>query len=151
FDVAIAGREDYREEKIDLPQSWLRGFMRLQFAMNLPVRKVSLTRGAVYSMLAFLRRRKPRKSPRAIRFELLDGRPPRVVLEPWEQPIVSHGTLYSGQEAEPVRIWGRQRLLVLARLLPLAERVDVYLLGTGLPSFWVVRMGALRFTLGLSG
>jgi hypothetical protein len=41
--------------------------------------------------------------------------------------------------------------LVLARLLPLAERFDVYLLGTGLPSFWVARMGEMRLTLGLSG
>jgi len=50
-----------------------------------------------------------------------------------------------------VRIWGRQRLLVLARILPLAESFDVYLLGTGLPSFWVARMGEMRLTLGLSG
>jgi hypothetical protein len=42
-------------------------------------------------------------------------------------------------------------LLALARLLPLVERVDVYLLGTGLPSFWVARMGEMRLTLGLSG
>ena len=35
--------------------------------------------------------------------------------------------------------------------LPLAERFDVYLLGTGLPSFWVAQMGEMRLTLGLSG
>src|SRR5262249_30921483 len=28
---------------------------------------------------------------------------------------------------------------------------DVYLLGTGLPSFWVMRMGDMRLILGLSG
>jgi hypothetical protein len=48
-------------------------------------------------------------------------------------------------------IWGRRRLLSLARLLPLCDGVDVYLLGTGFPSFWVVRMGEMRLTLGLSG
>jgi hypothetical protein len=42
-------------------------------------------------------------------------------------------------------------LVVLARTLPLAERFDVHLLGTGLPSFWVARMGEMRLTLGLSG
>src|SRR5258708_33296281 len=47
--------------------------------------------------------------------------------------------------------WGRDRLRVLARLLPLAEGAEVYLLGTGLPSFWVVRMGDMRLSLGLSG
>ena len=42
-------------------------------------------------------------------------------------------------------------MLILARLLPLADRIDAYLLGTGLPSFWVVTMGEMRLTLGLSG
>jgi hypothetical protein len=33
----------------------------------------------------------------------------------------------------------------------LAERFDVQLLGTGLPSFWVAHMGEMTLTLGLSG
>jgi hypothetical protein len=74
-----------------------------------------------------------------------------MVLEPWEQRIVSYGTTYDGPTTEPIRIWGARRLLVLARLLPLAERFDVLLLGTGLPSFWVARMGEMQLTLGLSG
>jgi hypothetical protein len=41
--------------------------------------------------------------------------------------------------------------MTLARLLPIAERFDVYLLGTGLPSFWVAKMADMRLTLGLSG
>jgi hypothetical protein len=73
------------------------------------------------------------------------------VLEPWEQAIVSHGTKYDGPPGEAIRLWGGRRLVVLARLLPLAERFDVYLLGTGLPSFWVAQMGDMRLTLGLSG
>ena len=73
-----------------------------------------------------------------------------VALEPWENRVVSRGTRWDGPP-QTVRIWGRQRLLVLARLLPLAERFDVYLAGDGLPSFWVARMGEMRFTLGLSG
>jgi hypothetical protein len=35
--------------------------------------------------------------------------------------------------------------------LPLAERFDAYLLGTGLPSFWVAHLGEMKLTLGLSG
>jgi hypothetical protein len=151
FTVATQSAPDYREEKIDLPDGWLRGFMQMQSAMSMPMRKVSLSVSSVYSLLAFLKRRKAKTSPRAIRFELTDGKAPRLVLEPWEQPIDSHGTTYAGRNDEPIRVWGRRRLLVLSRLLPLAEGVDVYLLGTGLPSFWVVRMGAMRLTLGLSG
>jgi hypothetical protein len=58
------------------------------------------------------------------------------VLEPWEERIVVHGDICQNATGEPIRIWGKQRLLALARLLPLAERFDVYLLGTGFPSFW---------------
>lgn len=151
FEVATAGQPDYREEKIDLPPGWLRGFLQIQGAMGLPMRRVALSREAVYSILVRLKRRRARASPRAIRFELLAGAAPRLVLEPWEEAVVSHGTSYDGPGGEPIRIWGRQRLLILSRLLPLADGIDVHLLGTGLPSFWVVRMGEMRLTLGLSG
>ncbi|HEX4796802.1 MAG TPA: SWIM zinc finger family protein [Humisphaera sp.] len=151
FSVATADHADLREEKIDLPAGWLRGFMTLQSAMAFATQRVTLGRDAVYSMLAWLKRHKPTKSPRAIRFELIPGRPPRIVLEPWEKVIETFGPKYDGPAIEPLRIWGGRRLVVLARTLPLAERIDVHLLGTGLPSFWVVHMGEMRLTLGLSG
>src|SRR5207248_4420823 len=49
------------------------------------------------------------------------------------------------------RLWGRRRLLLLKRLLPYVEAVDVHLLGSGLPSFWVLRAGPVTLTLGLTG
>lgn len=151
FEVKTESTEDYREEKIDLPDGWLRGFMTTQEAMSLPGISVRLPREAVYSVLAFLKRHKAKASPRAIRFELLPGRAPEIVLEPWEQRIVSHGTTYDGPPTEPIRIWGARRLLVLARTLPLADHYEVRLVGTGLPSFWVAHMGEMHLTLGLSG
>lgn len=152
FEVATdGGGSEHREEKIELPDGWLSGFVRLQSAMAMPMRKVTLPTATVYSLLAFLRRNKAKTSPRAIRFELTEGQTPRLVLEPWEKSIDAHGATYQGAACEPIRIWGRRRLLTLSRLLPLADGVDVYLLGTGLPSFWVVRMGPMRLTLGLSG
>lgn len=150
FTVATAGNADYREEKIDLPDGWLRGFMQTQAAMTLPARRVTLTREAVYSILAFLKRHKARKSPRALRFEMVAGKPPSLVLEPWEERVPVYGEPLR-TSSEPIRIWGRQRLLALARVLPLADRFDVYLLGTGLPSFWIADMGDMKLTLGLSG
>jgi hypothetical protein len=151
FEVQTQQAAELREEKIDLPNSWLRGFMMLQSAMSLPMRRVSLSREALYNVLAWLKRHRAKRSPRAIRFELTPGKPVQLVLEPWDQRIVLPTTLYSGSRPEFIRTWGRDRLRVLARLLPLAERADVYLLGTGLPSFWVVHMGEMRLTLGLSG
>lgn len=35
--------------------------------------------------------------------------------------------------------------------MPVARRVRVKLLGYGMPSFWQVEMGEMKFTLGLSG
>lgn len=151
FEVKTGGLPDYREEKIDLPDGWLRGFMQIQAAMGMPMRRVSLDREAIYSLLAWLKRHREKTGPRAVRFDLVPGAAPRLILEPWERAVISRGTLYEGPGGEPVRIWGRRRLLVLARLLPLMDHVDVYLLGTGLPSFWVAHMGEMRFTLGLSG
>jgi len=150
FEVRQKGGEGIREEKIDLPETWLRGFLQIQAAMTLPSKKVSLDRDSVYSILAYLRRHKARRSPRALRFELTPGRSPEIVLEPWDRRVISTNTRWDGNPTT-VKVWGRQRLLVLARTLPLADGVDVYLTGDGLPSFWVVRMGEMRLTLGLSG
>jgi hypothetical protein len=151
FEVHTAEAEGYREEKIDLPNSWLRGFMQLQSAMSLPMRRVPVSREGLYNIVAWLKRHQAARSPRAVRFELQPGQPVSIVLEPWEKKITLHSTPYQGPRTETIRVWGRDRLRVLARLLPLADGADVYLLGTGLPSFWVIRMGEMRMTLGLSG
>src|SRR5262249_53547548 len=81
FEVQTDATPGYREEKIDLPDGWLRGFMTTQEAMGMPGLTVSLSRDAVYSVLAFLKRHKAKRSPRAVRFELLPGKPPTIVLE----------------------------------------------------------------------
>jgi hypothetical protein len=151
FEVRTQQGGDYREEKIDLPPTWLRGFMKLQAAMSLPSRRVPVSREGLYGVLAFLKRHRAARSPRAVRFELEPGRPVAIVLEPWERRVVLHGTPYDGPRPEVVRTWGRDRLRLLARLLPLMDGAEVYLLGTGLPSFWSIRMGEMRLLLGLSG
>lgn len=128
FEVSTEGSDDFREEKIDLPPSWLRGFMQLQAAMSLPMRKVSISREGLYNLLTFLKRHRARKSPRSVRFELNPGSPIELVIEPWEVRIKLHDNRYDGPKAETIRVWGRDRLLTLARLLPIADGADVYLL-----------------------
>jgi hypothetical protein len=151
FEVQVAGRADYREEKIDLPVTWLRGFGQIQAAMALPARIVELPVEVVYSLLAHLKRHREKTGPRSLKFVLAPGRPPTVVLEPWGIPVESRGAAYKGEQAEEIKVWGRRRLMSLARILPLAERITVRLLGSGLPSIWVVEMGEMRFQLALSG
>ncbi len=151
FSVETQSAATHHEEKIDLPTSWLRGFMKLQSAMTMPATRLQITREALYSLLAFLKRNVAKKSPRALRFELEPGQPVRMVLEPWEKAFEVFGPVYEGPAIAPIRVWGTRRLMILARLLPLVESIEVHLLATGLPSFWVVRMGEMTFTLGLSG
>jgi hypothetical protein len=151
FEVKVEGREDYREEKIDLPNTWLRGFGQIQAAMALPPRVVELPVETVYSLLTYLKRHREKTGPRSLKFALNPGKPPTVIIEPWGVPVESRGAPWRGEKAEEIKVWGRRRLLTLARVLPLAERIEVRLLGSGLPSIWVVHMGEMRFTLALSG
>lgn len=152
FEVAVAGATgSLREEKIDLPASWLRGFGQLQAAMALPARHVELSVDVVYSILAYLKRHRERSGPRSLRFVLVPGKAPKIVIEPWGVEVISRGRVYDGPIAEEIKMWGRRRLFALARALPFCERIDVRLLGSGLPSVWTARLGAMRLTLALSG
>ena len=152
FEVQVTGHPDYREEKVDLPPSWLQGFGQIQTAHMIPSRKVELSVQTVYGLLAFLVRHREKTGPRSIRFELTPGEHPKVVLEPWGRILPTAACpAYDGPLKETVKVWGRRRLSVLARLLPLAERFEVHLLGSGLPSIWIAHMGEMRFSLCLSG
>ena len=151
FDVKVEGAPIFREEKIALPPSWLKGFGQISATASFPTRVARLDVGALYSVLAFLRRHREKTGPRSIVFELRPGKPVTLLLEPFGIRIQSSGANYSGEREENIKVWGRRRLGVLARLLPLIEHCDVQLLGSGLPSIWSVKMGELRFVLGLSG
>jgi hypothetical protein len=151
FDVVTSGREDYREEKIDLPVSWLRGFGQISATSGLATQRVELDVATLYSLLVFLRRNREKTGPRAIVFELRRGRPPTLVVQPWGLRLETRGRAFEGARDEDVKVWGRRRLSVLARLLPMIETVEVQLLGNGLPSLWVAKMGEMRFLLALSG
>ena len=147
----VAAESSLREEKIDLPSSWLRGFGQLQAAMTRPGERVALSVSALYSLLSVLKRRREKSGPRSLKFLLIPGKSPIIVVEPWGIKVSTEGPPYQGPRALEIKVWGRRRLLTLARLLPLADSIEVVLLGTGLPSMWIVRMGELRFVLSLSG
>jgi hypothetical protein len=151
FEVKVESMPDYREEKIDLPPSWLRGFGQLQAAMCLPSKKIEIGPDALYSLLAYLKRHREKGGPRSIRFSLVPGRAPVMTLEPFGVAIDTRDRPYRGERAEEIRVWGRRRLMVFARLLPLIEKIEVRLLGTGMPSIWIAHLGDMRFVLALSG
>lgn len=151
FEVQTGSDDALREVKIDLPESWVRGFLQVSSAMTLPASAFELHPMDVHNLCFVLRRRKEKTGPRSIRWTLEPGKPVRAVLEPWRQEVVFPRSVYPGAQATEVRTWGRRRLLLLERLIPVARRFRVHLLGYGLPSFWIADLGDISFTLGLSG
>lgn len=139
------------EQRFLVPLRWIRAFGQVQSASTLPLRSFELAPVDLYNVLLTLRQRRARKPPRALRYELTPGERPRLVLEPWEQVIEATGAVYDGNLPMVVRTWGRQRLSVLARVLPHAKSVRIHLVGPGLPAFYVVDLGDAELTLALSG
>ena len=151
FDVRTQGEEDFKEVKIDLPDSWVRGFLQVNSAMGLPARTFELHPMDVHNLCFVLRRHKEKRGPRSMRYCLTPGAPVRVVFDPWGIEVVCRRTEYRGTAKEEIRVWGRRRMHILERLIPVANRFTVHLLGQGLPSFYVADLGDMTFTLGLSG
>ncbi len=151
FTVATTDEEQYKEVKIDLPESWVRGFLQVSSAMTLPTIRFDLHPMDVYSICLLLRRFKEKRGPRSLRYVLDPGQPVKVILEPWGKEIICARSVYTGNSRHEVRTWGRRRLLILERLIPVAKKFTVHLLGTGLPAFYIADLGDMNFTLGLSG
>jgi hypothetical protein len=151
FEVQTTGESAYKEVKIDLPDSWVRGFLQVSSAMSLPTTQFDLHPMDVYNICFVLRRRKEKQGPRSLRYCLTPGQPVRIVFDPWNLEVVCARSPYLGTEAQEIRVWGRRRLLILERLIPVARKFTVHLLGTGLPSFYVADLNDMSFTLGLSG
>ncbi|MEM1348321.1 MAG: SWIM zinc finger family protein, partial [Myxococcota bacterium] len=140
------------EKKVDVPATWLRGFLQVQSAATLPLTSCAIAPIDLYNVLRHLRlNADQKKGGRAIRVELMPGERPKLVLEPWEVVVDTTGEIYKGRVAQVIRIWGRRRLGLLRRLLPMADSVELHMLGTGLPIFTVLRCGAVTLTLGLTG
>jgi len=151
FTVATTDEEQYKEVKIDLPESWVRGFLQVSSAMTLPTIQFELHPMDIYSICLLLRRFKEKRGPRSLRYVLEPGQPVKVILEPWGKEIICARSVYTGNSKHEIRTWGRRRLLTLERLIPVAKKFTVHLLGTGLPAFYIADLGDMNFTLGLSG
>lgn len=151
FEVQTGIDPSHREEKIEVPDSWVRGFLQVSSAMTLDGVDLDLDPMDFHAICFHLKRRKEKNGPRSLRFRLIPGQPPVIIIDPWGTEIICRRSTHFATESTEIRIWGRRRLLVLESLVPVAKRVRVKLLGYGMPSFWQVDMGELKFTLGLSG
>ncbi len=140
-----------QERDLLVPYRWIRAFSQVQAASTLPCQTFEIAPVDLYNVLLTLRRHKAKKSPRALRYELVPGEVPRIVLEPWDLVLHGSGGVFEGSRPQVVRTWGRKRLMVLSRLLPHAKRVSVRLVGAGLPAYYIVDMEDATLTLSLSG
>jgi len=138
-------------QPLHVPLRWARAFGQMQSASILPLQSFPLAPVDLYNVLFTLRMQKATKPPRALRYELVPGEAPRIVIEPWDLVLKGGGGVFQGKQPSVVRTWGRNRLQVLARLLPHARSVTVHLVGPGVPAFYVVDLGVGTFTLALSG
>ena len=139
------------EQAVRVPYRWIRAFGQVQAASTLPAHSFDIAPVDLYNVLLTLRMQRAKTSPRALRYELVPGEPPRLVLEPWDLVLEGTGGPYTGSVPRVVRTWGRTRLAVLSRLLPHARRVTVHLVGAGLPAYYVLDLGDASLTLALSG
>jgi hypothetical protein len=151
FEVQTTQEDTYKEKKIDLPDSWVRGFLQVSSAMTLPATSFDLHPLDIFSICQLLRRFKEKVSPRSLKFVLTPDQPIKVIFEPWNKTLVFYRSIYKGDKAQEIRLWGRRRLLILERLIPIAKNFKVSLMGSGLPSFFMADLGDMTFTLGLSG
>ncbi|GAB4461585.1 MAG: SWIM zinc finger domain-containing protein [Armatimonadaceae bacterium] len=150
--VTVAtGAGDRVEKKIDLPPTWVRGFLQVQSAAAFSGVDVTLSASTMAEVLSVLRRNREKQGPRSLRFVLHPGEFPKIVIEPWNIEVAEFYHRYEGEYSGDIRIWGRRRLMAMENLLPYSEKVQVRLLGTGMPSYWTVFQKDHRFDLGLSG
>jgi len=106
FDVRTEGEDAFKEVKIDLPDSWVRGFLQVNSAMGLPARTFDLHPMDVHNLCFVLRRHKEKRGPRSMRYCLTPGAPVRVVFDPWGIEVVCRRSEYRGRAPEEIRVWG---------------------------------------------
>lgn len=151
FEVKTSSAGGRFEKKVELPESWVRGFLQVQAAMGMPGTRLTVQPVDLLSAIRYLRFFKAKVSPRALRYEFEPGQDARLVLEPWEHAVPLTGASHNYAERKVTRLWGRRRLHLIEGLLPFANSVDVYLKGRALPSFYAVKLPGMTFLLGLTG
>lgn len=140
---------EYIEKKIDLPETWIKGFNQVSSAAALSGIELELSPSDMYSICAFLRKHKEKKSPRYMKWVLEPGQRVRIVFEPFGASLTLNA-IYQGSRRREEKIWGRRRWLVAEKLIPLAKAFYVRLLGFGMPQFIRADLGTMQMTVGFS-
>jgi len=140
---------EYIEKKIDLPETWIKGFNQVSSAAALSGIELALSPSDMYDICAFLRKHKEKKSPRYMKWILEPGQRVQIVFEPFGT-ILTLNAIYQGHQRREEKIWGRRRWLVVEKLIPLSKAFYVRILGFGMPQFIRADMGTMQMTVGFS-
>ncbi|WP_196887532.1 hypothetical protein [Aureivirga sp. CE67] len=138
------------EKKIDLPETWVRGFLQVQSASSLEGTNFQMKTQTMANVLGILERNKEKEGPRSLRFKFEKGKPVEITIEPWNMKV-QDTMIYDGEFEGEIRLWGRKRFTVLKDLLTLSDVMDIKMLGTGMPSYWSVDVNGHRLDVGFSG
>ena len=140
---------EYIEKKIDLPETWIKGFNQVSSAAALSGIELKLSPSDMYDICAFLRKHKEKKSPRYMKWILEPGQRVQIVFEPFGT-VLTLNAIYRGSQRREEKIWGRRRWLVVEKLIPLSNAFYVRILGFGMPQFIRADMGTMQMTVGFS-
>lgn len=151
FEVSTEQQETFKETKIDVPDSWVRGLLQVNSAMMLGGVEIDLHPMDIYNICFHLKRKNEKEGPRSLRFIFKPGQALKIIFEPWNFVLECPRSLYTGTSEFEIKMWGRRRLLLLERLIPVTKKFTAVFMGTGLPSFFIADMGDMSFTLGMSG
>lgn len=149
FTVDTGVMPEYVEKKIDLPESWIKGFNQVSSAASLGGIDVLLTPTDMYDICSILRRYKANKSPRYMKWLLEPGKNVKIIFEPFGK-ILKLNSVYTGKRKREQKIWGRRRWLVAEKLIPLTRSFKVRFLGFGMPQFIIADLGGMKMTIGFT-
>ncbi len=149
FIVDTGVSPEHMEKKIDLPETWIKGFNQVSSAANLNGITVDLSPVDMYDICSFLRRHKENKSPRYMKWILEKNKHVRIIFEPFGTELILKA-IYKGDKNREEKIWGRRRWLVVEKLIPIAKSFQIKLLGFGMPQFITCDLGKIKMTIGFS-
>lgn len=140
---------EHMEKKIDLPETWIKGFNQVSSAATLGGTDIELSPIDIYDICSFLRRHKEQKSHRYMKWILEPKKPVKIVFEPFGKELTLK-SIYNGEKYKEEKIWGRRRWLVVEKIIPLPKSFTVRLLGFGMPQFITADLGTMKMTIGFS-
>lgn len=140
---------EHIEKKIDLPETWIKGFNEVSAAACLEGISITLTPADFYDICSVLHRYKEKHSPRYMKWILEPEQPIQIIFEPFSIAITLHA-IYHGKKKREEKIWGRRRWLCAESLIPIAKSFEIRLFGFGMPQFIIADLHSMKMTIGFT-